>query len=80
VSLESETVKCSHESHGTHPRMTALARPNRIVNDRPVFSSEGIYIKTMTTNNHSKKKITGRESQGACREDELIGGKPPVIK
>jgi hypothetical protein len=26
------------------------------------------------------KKITGRESQGACRQDELIGGKPPVVK
>jgi hypothetical protein len=27
-----------------------------------------------------KKEITGRESQGACRQDELIGGKPPVVK
>jgi hypothetical protein len=27
-----------------------------------------------------EKKITGRESQGACRKDELIGGKPPVVK
>jgi hypothetical protein len=26
------------------------------------------------------KKITGRESQGAFRQDELIGGKPPVVK
>jgi hypothetical protein len=26
------------------------------------------------------KKITGRESQGACRQDELIGGKPPLVK
>jgi hypothetical protein len=25
-----------------------------------------------------KNKITGRESQGVCRQDELIGGKPPV--
>jgi hypothetical protein len=24
------------------------------------------------------KKIIGRESEGACRQDELIGGKPPV--
>jgi hypothetical protein len=28
----------------------------------------------------SVKKITGRESQGAWRQDELIGGKPPVVK
>jgi hypothetical protein len=27
-----------------------------------------------------EKKIDGRESQGACRQDELIGGKPPVVK
>jgi hypothetical protein len=26
------------------------------------------------------KKNTDRESQGACRQDELIGGKPPVVK
>jgi hypothetical protein len=27
-----------------------------------------------------KKKNTGRGFQGACRQDELIGGKPPVVK
>jgi hypothetical protein len=27
-----------------------------------------------------ENKITGRDSQGACRQDELIGGKPPVVK
>jgi hypothetical protein len=27
-----------------------------------------------------EEKIAGRESQGACRQDELIGGKPPVVK
>jgi hypothetical protein len=27
-----------------------------------------------------KKKIFVRESQGAWRKDELIGGKPPVVK
>jgi hypothetical protein len=27
-----------------------------------------------------EKKNTGRESQGAWRQDELIGGKPPVVK
>jgi hypothetical protein len=27
-----------------------------------------------------ENKITGRESQGACRQDELIGSKPPVLK
>jgi hypothetical protein len=26
------------------------------------------------------KKIAGRMSQEACRQDEVIGGKPPVVK
>jgi hypothetical protein len=26
------------------------------------------------------KKISGRGPQGAPRQDELIGGKPPVVK
>jgi hypothetical protein len=26
------------------------------------------------------KKIVGLQSEGACREDELIGGKPPIVK
>jgi hypothetical protein len=27
-----------------------------------------------------KRKIIGRESQEACRQGELIGGKPRVVK
>jgi hypothetical protein len=27
-----------------------------------------------------EKKIDGRESQGACRQDEMIGGKLSVVK
>jgi hypothetical protein len=26
------------------------------------------------------KEISGRESQGAFRQDEVIGGKPPVVE
>jgi hypothetical protein len=29
---------------------------------------------------HQEIKVTGRESQGACHKDEMIGGKPPVVK
>jgi hypothetical protein len=36
--------------------------------------------KDYTRKYSAKKKITGRESQGACRQDELIGGKQPVVK
>jgi hypothetical protein len=28
----------------------------------------------------ARKEISGRESQEAWRQDELIGGKPPVVK
>jgi hypothetical protein len=28
----------------------------------------------------SVAKISGRDLQGAWRQDELIGGKPPVVK
>jgi hypothetical protein len=28
----------------------------------------------------AQKKISGCESQGAWRQDELIGGKPSVVK
>jgi hypothetical protein len=34
----------------------------------------------MTTGVQLKKKKSGRESQWAWRQDELIGGKPPVVK
>jgi hypothetical protein len=34
----------------------------------------------MTANVQMKKIITGHESQGACHQGELIGGKPPVVK
>jgi hypothetical protein len=27
-----------------------------------------------------ENKISGRESQGPLHQDELIGGKPPVVK
>jgi hypothetical protein len=27
-----------------------------------------------------KQKISCREQQGAWRQDELVGGKPPVVK
>jgi hypothetical protein len=34
----------------------------------------------MTASVQLQKKISGRESQGAWRQQELIGGKPPVVK
>jgi hypothetical protein len=34
----------------------------------------------MTARVQSKKRISNRESQGAWHEEELIGGRPPVVK
>jgi hypothetical protein len=34
----------------------------------------------MTASVQLKKKDTGRESQEACCQNELIGGKPPLVK
>jgi hypothetical protein len=36
--------------------------------------------KNYDSNGSAKKKISGRGPQGAWRQDELIGGKPPVVK
>jgi hypothetical protein len=40
----------------------------------------GCYIKTITASVRLENKITGRETQGACRQDDLIGVGSPVIK
>jgi hypothetical protein len=34
----------------------------------------------MTAKVQLKKIISGRDPQGAWRQEEVIGGKPPVIK
>jgi hypothetical protein len=51
--------------------------PAAIVNYRPVLSSERILHKTYVSKVSVEKNIFGRESQGAWRQDELDGGKPP---
>jgi hypothetical protein len=38
------------------------------------------YIRIVTASVQFKNKITGSETQGACRQDELFGGKPPLVK
>jgi hypothetical protein len=60
--------------------MTALASPTAIVNDTPICSSERMLHKVYNGKCSAQKKITGRESKGACRQDKLIGGKPSVVK
>jgi hypothetical protein len=60
--------------------MTELAKTAAIVNDRPILSLERMLHRTIPASVQLENKIAGRESQGACRQDELIGGKPPVVK
>jgi hypothetical protein len=61
--------------------MTALARAssNCKRQTRPL-RQRVCYIRTITASVQLENEVTGRESQEACREDELIGVKPPVVK
>jgi hypothetical protein len=54
--------------------------PPVIVNDRPILSSEPRLYRDYNRKCSVEKKNTGRGSLGAWRHDELIGGKPPVVK
>jgi hypothetical protein len=45
----------------------------------PSSRQKGCCIRTITASVQLENKNSGRGSQGACREDELIGGKPPVV-
>jgi hypothetical protein len=60
--------------------MTALAGPAAIVNDRPILLSERMLHKDYGRKCSVGEQIIGRESQGVCRQDEVIGGGPPVVK
>jgi hypothetical protein len=53
--------------------------PAATVNDRPILSSEMLY-KDYDRRCSYDENNCGLESQGGRRQDELIGGKPPVVK
>jgi hypothetical protein len=55
-------------------------RPNIFIKDKPNFSSERMLHKDYYRKGSVEKKNSSRESQGAWRQDEVIGGKPPVVK
>jgi hypothetical protein len=46
---------------------------------RPILSLEKMLHKEYERKCSVEKNI-GRESQGVCHQDELIGGKSPVVK
>jgi hypothetical protein len=48
--------------------------------DKLIFSSERMLHKDYDRKASVAKKISGRDPEGAWRQDELIGGKSPVVK
>jgi hypothetical protein len=60
--------------------MTALARISSNYKTELSSRQGEYYIKTISENVQLENKVTGRESERACRQNEMIGGKPPVVK
>jgi hypothetical protein len=50
------------------------------IRDKPILSSEKKLHKVYDRIGSLAKKKSGREPQGAWRQDELIGGKPQILK
>jgi hypothetical protein len=79
-SLECETLKYSNESRGTRTWEWLRWRgPSTIVNDRPILSSEWMLSKDYNRKCSAEKSYWSWVSRG-WRQDELTGGKPPVVK
>jgi hypothetical protein len=57
-----------------------LIRSNILIREKTIFPSERILDKDYDCKGSVEKYISGRESQGAWSQDELIGGKTPVVK
>jgi hypothetical protein len=53
--------------------------PSTFIRDKPIFSSERMLHEDYYRKG-SVQKISGRVPQGAWRQDETIGGKPPAVK
>jgi hypothetical protein len=64
---------------GVGPENDCDGKGAAIINDGLILSDERMLRKDYDRK-RSAEKSTGRESHGACRQDELIGGKPPVVK
>jgi hypothetical protein len=61
--------------------MYTLKRPSIFIRDTPIFSSERMLHKDYDPKGSAaKRKNSGHEPQEAWHQDELIGGKPSVVK
>jgi hypothetical protein len=59
---------------------TLHGKPSIPIRANPNFSSERMLHKDYDCKVSVEKVISGRETQGVLRQDELIDGKPPVVK
>jgi hypothetical protein len=64
--------------------MYSLQMQSLFTRAKPIFSREkmfyGYYERKGSVAKKKKSNISGRDSQGAWRQEELISGKPPVGK
>jgi hypothetical protein len=62
--------------------MYTWQRPSIFKRDTPIFSSERVLHKDYDRKGSvaPAPKPSGRETQETWRQDELAGGKPPVLK
>jgi hypothetical protein len=75
-SLESERVKCGHESHRTLTWGWQRWRgPAAIINDRSILSSERMLHKDYKRRCSVENKIIGRESQGIVAKSNWLAVK-----
>jgi hypothetical protein len=58
----------------------ALDKAKHVHERNPSSRQSVCYTRTMIARVQSQKKRPGRDFQGAWPQDELIGGKPPVVK
>jgi hypothetical protein len=61
-------------------KCTLDERLSIFIRDNPIFSSERMLQKDYDCKGLVERKISGRDSQRAWRQDEVTGGKPPVVK
>jgi hypothetical protein len=72
-------INCSAKCPLASTRRAASSEDSSTTQYYTSSRQTGCYIRTMTSGIQLRKH-SGRESQGARHQDELIGGKPPVVK
>jgi hypothetical protein len=55
-------------------------RPSIFIRDKPILSAEMMLYNDYGCKGSAEKEISGSDPEGAWRQDEVIGCKPPVVK